>query len=107
MGLTIHAFQPFRDNPTVSLSCTATIARTTLSSVGNLQSCEVMLYNAGPSDVFIEIGDATTTATLSGSFIIAAGLNVILDSPGNANYMSGICRSGESTTLYASRGRGN
>jgi hypothetical protein len=88
---------------TVSLAATAGSATVPIRSHAE-DGGQVLIFNAGSSKAFIEIGGAAVAATVpngpsAGSMVIPTDGWAIVTQPGT--HLAAICAAGESATLYA------
>jgi len=93
---------PFGLNATtVSLSATATAQ----SVQGLAGASTIRVVNLGANTAFLKTGDSTVAATVTAGTPVPAGV-VEVFSKSNDEYISAICASGESATLYFTFGQG-
>ncbi len=104
----IKAFPSGAKTAPYSLTATAS-SSTALPAIGK----KVRLVNPGPNNAFISIGPGSQTATLPNSTPtntstpILAGTDIVLELENEAQmYISGICATGQTATIYASVGDG-
>ena len=88
---------------TVSLAATSSSAAVRIRGTAE-DGGQVLIFNAGGSKAFIEIGGGAVAATVpngpaAGSMVIPAEGWAIVTQPGT--HLAGICAPGESATLYA------
>jgi hypothetical protein len=95
----------FPQAATVSLDATDTTDNVALSTVRGHQ---LRVHNYGSDAVYITYGyDNTVEAELTSSMPIPAGdIEVFTIPQESAIYVAGICNTGESTTVYFTRGNG-
>ena len=81
-------------------------ATATAQSVQGVAGLSVIrIVNLGPNTAFVQTGDASVAATTAASTPIPAGV-VGVFSKGNTEYVSAICTTAESATLYFTFGGG-
>jgi len=104
----IQKFAP-RPGASVGLAVTASMERKQVSSDVEV---DLLMYNQGAKDCYIEIGGSTVTATVtttsaSGSMPIKAGDSRIIRSLGGSVYVAAICDGTDTTTLMVTPGNGS
>ena len=86
---------------------TTTIAVTTSSAATQVNpapgSPRLRLYNAGPSTVFVEFGNASAAAAVATGLPIPSGQTEVF-SMSRATHLAAICPASGSATLYATPG---
>lgn len=105
--------QPFFHRGTCKLSATSTTTRGTLLSSTTGGAPQVLIYNAGPDIVYVELGGTSVTATVptsagTGSMPVPAYFTVpaFTRDPLTHTSVAAICESGQTATVYISVGTG-
>lgn len=95
---------PFTPGPTVTLAVTETSARVALPAG---LSGQVMITSAPNSALaFIQFGDSTVTADEATSTPILPTASYIFTIGPDVTHVAGICATGDTATLYFTRGHG-
>lgn len=95
-----QAFRPTAE--TITLACTAISASTT---VLRQEPMQLRIYNAGPNDVFIRLGNGALTAVVATDMPIPAGA-VEVFTKNAAGSVAGICAGTGTATVYLTAGEG-
>ena len=94
---------PFRlTADTITLACTAASASTT---VLRQEPMQLRIYNAGPNDVFVRLGNGALTAFVATDMPIPAGA-VEIFTKNAAGSVAGICAGTGTATLDLTAGEG-
>lgn len=94
---------PFTPNGSATLAVTDASARVALPTVGGDQ---LLIFAPAANDVvFLKFGGSTVEAAET-DIAIPPGFNRILTFPSNATHVAAIAASGESGSLYITRGDG-
>jgi hypothetical protein len=103
----INLFSPLPLKATQVMSVTATTSVIALTSVGSHYQANLEVYNQGGDIVFINFGaSATTSASVTGGYIIGAGRTAHLVRPPGPTWISAICSGALTSELYVSTGYG-
>jgi hypothetical protein len=103
----INLFSPLPLKATQVMSVTATTSVISLTSIGANYQANLDVYNQGGDPCFVNMGaSATTSASITGGFVVGAGLHAHLVRPPGPTWFSAICSSGITTELYVSTGFG-
>jgi len=104
MAQQVVAFTPTKGGlaTTIAISAASTAVATALAST---PVPNVRIYNSGAGVVFVAFGPSTTTAALSTSVPIAAGMTDVLGCS-RQSYISVIYPTGGTATVYVTPGEG-
>lgn len=99
--------EPFTPGDTVTLNCTTTTGRVSLTGHNGKGKRQVRIYNSGSEIAFVNIGDDTVESTTAKFPVPPGAVEVITvqDAAGSQRYMAGITSTG-TTTLFATVGEG-
>jgi hypothetical protein len=103
----MNTFSPLPLKASQVLAVTATTGNIALTSVGANMTANLEVYNQGGDLVFINMGaSSTTSASVTGGYVIGAGKTAHLVRPPGPTWLSAICSGALTTELYISTGFG-
>lgn len=92
----------FSPQATATLSATSSSDRVALAGTGS----QIVIQNAGPNVVFVQLGDSTVTAAVASGFPVFNGASVQISRAGHT-HLAGICAATQTATVYATPGEGD